>query len=170
MSPSTLVYIPHACSHLPIVSGGSSLDTGWKKSKSYSSSFFHLTYSNTSHEELKLLELIGWLLTCQLEPKLESSVTRFDVWGRLPPVRMKISSLIWIEQCLDLPGEGKTTLGMLWLVPQANSSDVSGESSPPMRRRPCTVTLDEWNLLLCKVFTTPASQPRSGVSKSQEFM
>ena len=81
-----------------------------------------------------------------------------------------MSSDIWIEQCLDLPGGGKETLGMLWLVPQGNSSDVSGESSPPMRRRPCPVTLDVWNLLLCKVLTTPASQPRSGLSKSQEFM
>ena len=30
-----------------------------------------------------------------------------------------------------LPGEGRDTLVMLWLVPQGNNSEVCGESSPP---------------------------------------
>ena len=45
------------------------------------------------------------LPSCLLDPRLESSVTRLEVWGRLPPVRTTTSSLIWIEQCFDLPQE-----------------------------------------------------------------
>ena len=81
-----------------------------------------------------------------------------------------MSSDIWIEQRLDLPGGGKEMLGMLWLVPHGKSSDVSGESSPPMSRMPWLVTLDEWNLLLCNVLAIHSSQPRLGESRSQEFI
>ena len=107
VSPSTVLYTPQACSHRPTVSGGRALVTAWIV---HIARLMCISVGVKKHIFSVFWES-GWgSATCQLDPKLESSVTRLLVWGRIPPVSTTTSKEIWIVQCLDLPWD------MIWYV------------------------------------------------------